>query len=99
MLHPPPHLQATRRSSACPDRVFRSSQNHPTKEFKAFRYIIIGAGSAATAAVKAIREIDQDGEVFIFPLLLLHSLILHLIPKSQKNSVASIDTRIIGSPR
>lgn len=65
--------EPVRRSSACPDRILRSNQNHPTKEFKAFRYLIIGAGSAATAAVKAIRETDTQGEVCISSIILCHS--------------------------
>ncbi len=54
-----------RRSSHCPEVVYRSHSHSNTREFKVFRYIIIGAGSAATAAVKAIREGDTDGEVII----------------------------------
>jgi programmed cell death 8 (apoptosis-inducing factor) len=57
-------LTTQRRTSACPPPLPRRKHSL-AREFKLFKYVIIGAGAAAYSAIKAIRGTDQEGEILL----------------------------------
>jgi programmed cell death 8 (apoptosis-inducing factor) len=71
-----------RRTSDCPAPVLRSNRRSSQSKYKAYRYVIIGAGTAANSAVKAIRETDTEGEILLLGDAVQKALPYHKPPLS-----------------
>lgn len=77
-------MHAPRRTSDCPAPVLRSNRRTSQSKYKAYRYIIIGAGTAANAAVKSIRETDKEGEILLLGDVVQKALPYHKPPLSSE---------------
>lgn len=73
-----------RRTSDCPVPILRSNRRSSQSKYKAYRYIIVGAGTAANAAVKAIRETDTEGEILLLGDTIQKALPYHKPPLSKE---------------